>query len=158
MPENSTQKQRGGFKPGQSGNPAGKPKGARHRATVMAEKLFGDAAEEVCRAVIAKAQQGDMTAARLIVERLCPPRKDRPIDFPLPALASAADAATLMTAILAGVASGEITPQEAAEVARLAEVFVRTFEATEFERRLSELEKAVTAGASPAPRNNQSIS
>jgi Family of unknown function (DUF5681) len=30
------------FSKGQSGNPAGKPPGARHKATMLAEKLMGD--------------------------------------------------------------------------------------------------------------------
>ncbi|HLN49346.1 MAG TPA: DUF5681 domain-containing protein [Steroidobacteraceae bacterium] len=75
MTENATKKQRG-FQKGQSGNPAGKPKGVRNRATLMAalmaEKLMQDDAEEVIRAVIEKAKQGDMTAARLIIERIAP--------------------------------------------------------------------------------------
>ena len=39
-PENSERKQGGRFQPGQSGNPAGKPKGARHKTTLLAEKLI----------------------------------------------------------------------------------------------------------------------
>src|SRR2546429_7242885 len=34
------------FEPGQSGNPAGRPRGARNRATVLAEKLMQDDIEE----------------------------------------------------------------------------------------------------------------
>jgi len=61
MAENATKKQRG-FQKGKSGNPAGKPKGVRNRATLMAEKLMQDDAEDVIRAVTEKAKQGDMTA------------------------------------------------------------------------------------------------
>jgi hypothetical protein len=46
VPENSGAKQAGRYKPGQSGNPAGKPKGARHRAMQMLEKILLDGAEE----------------------------------------------------------------------------------------------------------------
>jgi len=53
------------FRPGQSGNPTGKPKGTRHRATMLAERLLDGEAEAMVRAVIEKAKQGDMTALRL---------------------------------------------------------------------------------------------
>ena len=65
-----------------------------------------------------------MIAARIIVERLCPPRKDRPISFKLPKIENASDASRAMAGILSSVASGEITPQEASEVATLIEGFV----------------------------------
>jgi Family of unknown function (DUF5681) len=39
-PEKSAAKQHGRFKPSQSGNPAGKPKGTRHRITRAIEELL----------------------------------------------------------------------------------------------------------------------
>ncbi|MDA9446019.1 hypothetical protein XI01_04685 [Bradyrhizobium sp. CCBAU 21360] len=56
------------------------------------------------------------------------PRKDRPATFDLPAIKDAAEAASATGAILSGVASGQITPGEAAEVAKLVETFVMAFE------------------------------
>ena len=48
-PENSRINQGGStkWKPGQSGNPAGKPKGTRHKATMLAERLLDGQAEEL---------------------------------------------------------------------------------------------------------------
>ena len=71
-PENSGPKQNTKIRPGASGNPAGKPKGTRHRATQMAEKLMENDATDVVNAVITAAKQGDMVAARLILERIAP--------------------------------------------------------------------------------------
>jgi hypothetical protein len=45
MADNTTPKQRGGFAPGQSGNPAGRPKGARNKATLAVEALLVGEAE-----------------------------------------------------------------------------------------------------------------
>ena len=99
MTENATEKQRG-FQNGQSGNPAGKPKGVRNRATLMAEKLMQDDAEQVVRAVVEKAKQGDMTAARLIIERIAPVRKGRPITVDLPDAKTSADLAAAMASLV----------------------------------------------------------
>ena len=92
MTENATEKQHG-FQKGQSGNPAGKPKGVRNRATLMAEKLMQDDAEQVVRGVVEKAKQGDMTAAHLIIERIAPVRKGRPTTLDLPDAKTSADLA-----------------------------------------------------------------
>jgi hypothetical protein len=44
VPENQKKQQgvRGGFSPGQSGNPKGRPRGSRNRATPLAQELLGD--------------------------------------------------------------------------------------------------------------------
>jgi hypothetical protein len=52
-----------------------------------------------------------------------------------------------MVAITAAAAQGAITPDEAAELARVVEIFVRAVETSDFERRLQELEQANAACA-----------
>jgi Family of unknown function (DUF5681) len=120
--ENSVPKQRGRpFMPGQSGNPAGKPKGARNRSTIAAELLLEGEAKALTRKAIELGLAGDTTALRLCLERLVPPRKDRPISLDLPAIKSADDAANAIGAVLAAVGEGRITPSEAGEVMALIE-------------------------------------
>jgi hypothetical protein len=108
---------------------------------VLAEKLMQDDAEEVVKAVVSAAKGGDITAARLVLDRIAPARRDNPVSFALPAITSAADAANAMISILAAVAAGEITPSEGAEVAKLLDAFTHTLEARDFERRLMVLEQ-----------------
>ena len=133
---------RGQFKPGQSGNPKGKPKGARHRATVVAQSLLDGEAEELTRKCIELALGGDMTALRLCLERLVPPRRDAPVSFTTPVMETAGDAVSVLGAIVQAVADGEITPAEGATVASLIETFRRTLETEELERRITELERS----------------
>lgn len=140
-PENTGPIQGGRFQPGQSGNPAGKPKGARNRATLAAEALLDGESEELTRKAIELAKGGDTTALRLCLERLIPARRDKPVNFDLPPIETADDAAKAMGAILQAVAGGEISPSEGAEVARLLEGYVKTLETAEFERRLAALER-----------------
>jgi hypothetical protein len=75
MAENAAAKQRRRgrpFEPGKFGHPAGKPNGTRHRITMLAEKLMQNDTEAVVRAVVEAAKGGDMTAARLILDRIVP--------------------------------------------------------------------------------------
>jgi hypothetical protein len=75
---------------------------------------------------------------RTLVDRLVPPRKDRPVAFALPALHTAADAAQAMAALTAAVASGALTPSEATG---MVEAFTKALEAADFETRLAALEQ-----------------
>lgn len=91
--ENTAQKQQIGrpFEPGQSGNPAGRPKGSRNKATLAVEVLFDGEAEVITRKAIELAKNGDLAAIRLCLDRIAPPRKDRPVLFALPPLGKPED-------------------------------------------------------------------
>jgi hypothetical protein len=52
-----------------------------------------------------------------------------------------------MAAITTAAAHGALTPGEAAEMARVVEIFVRAIETSNFERRLRQLEEANVPGA-----------
>jgi hypothetical protein len=133
------------FQPGRSGNPNGKRKGTRHRVTMLAERLLDGEAEAMIRTVIDKAKQGDMIALRLCLDRILPPRRDRPVCFSIPTLNSAGDASQAMAGITTAVASGELTPTEAAELSRVIESYLKAIELTDIERRLYTLEQQTAA-------------
>jgi hypothetical protein len=145
MAENTAGKQRGKpFPKGRSGNPRGKPKGARHKTTLLAEKLMQDDAENIVNAVLTAARSGDMTAARIVLDRIAPARRDSPVTFALPKIKRPADAVAASAAILSAVADGRLTPDEALEVSKLIEGFVKTLEVAELEERLNELEERMS--------------
>ena len=122
-------KQRGRpFKPGLSGNPLGRPRGARNRATVAAEVLLDGEADALTRKAIELALAGDTVALRLCLDRILPPRKDRPLHFPLPLEGGPQDPAGAMRAVVAAMAAGQITPSEAAAVLQVMEACRRTAE------------------------------
>lgn len=130
------------FTPGQSGNPAGKTKGTRNRTTMALEAILQGEAESITRKAIELAQAGDTVALRLCMDRLIPVRKDRPITFTLPEIATAADLTKATQALLEGVANGEITPSEAAELSKLVEAHTKAIEAVDLATRLTALEQA----------------
>ena len=140
-PDNTGGKQTGGrFQPGQSGNPNGKPKGARHRATRMVEALIEGEAEEIVRKAVELAKAGDGPVLRAVLDRIAPSRKDAPISFELPPIDTAADAKAASSAVIAAVAAGDVTPSEGSAVMALLVSHKMIVEATDFEARLSALE------------------
>jgi hypothetical protein len=140
--ENTAPKQRGRpFERGKSGNPKGRPKGARNHATVLAETLLDGEAEAIIRKAIDRALEGDTTALRLCLERVLPPRRERRVAFQLPfRIETAADAARASSLVLAECAAGNPSPSEASEIMALISTHVRVFEVAELQARSVALE------------------
>jgi len=139
-PENAGGKQDTRFKPGQSGNPAGKAPGTRHKVTRAIEALLAGEHEALTRKAVEKALEGDMTAMRLCLDRIAPPRRDAPISFALPAIRTAADTVTASSALLDAVAAGDVTPDEAGRVMALLTSHKALVETGDLERRIEALE------------------
>src|SRR5262249_4470495 len=116
------------FQKGESGNPTGRPRGSRNRATLLMENLLADDAEAIGRKAIAMAKQGDRAAIRWCRAGLAPARKGEPVAFDLPPLDKPADSVAAAATIVAAVAAGELTPSEAAELAKVIDVYVRAIE------------------------------
>ncbi len=119
---------------------AGRPKGARNRTTQAVMALLEGEAEALSRKAVEMALAGDSVALRLCLDRLAPPRKDSPVQFPLPRMTTARDAAQAAGAVLQAVSVGDLTPTEGAQVMGLVDSFRRTLEVTELEARLVALE------------------
>lgn len=103
-------KRKAGFQPGVSGNPAGRPKGAKSKRTLIAQE-FESAGSEVARVVVKKALAGDLRAAELMLQRIEPPLKPQApaVTFSLDPDASIADQAK---ALLVACSKGEISPEQ----------------------------------------------
>jgi hypothetical protein len=116
-------------------------KGTRHRATQIAEALMVGDLEAVIKKVASKAKRGDMAAARLILDRVLPPRRGRPVRFPLPPIKTIADVVDALAAITAAVGRGEISTDEALQLSTVVEVAHNTIEQVELKSRLAALEE-----------------
>lgn len=128
------------WKPGQSGNPAGRPSGSRHKVTLAVEALLEGEHEALTRKAIDKALEGDGMALRLCLDRIAPARKDTPISFALPPIKTAADTVTASATLLGAVADGEVTPDEAGRVMALLTAHKALVEAGDLEARITALE------------------
>ena len=129
------------FKPGQSGNPAGRRPGSRNRATLAAEALLEGEAEELTRKAIELAKGGDTTALKMCLDRIAPARKDAPVTLDLPALTGPEAALAGVARAIEAAAAGEVTPSEAGALVALLESYRRAYETNEIEKRLAALEE-----------------
>ena len=126
------------FGKGQSGNPAGRPRGSVNSATRAAMLLLDGEAEALTRKAIELALAGDAGALRLCLDRIVGVRRGRPVDLPgasdLPPVSDARDLAVAMAAVMEAAAQGAITPDEALALAQTAESCARTLEAAHVAR------------------------
>jgi hypothetical protein len=126
--DNTGEQQAGRFRKGQSGNPAGRPRGSRNAATLAVEAMLDGEAAVLTRKAIELALAGDVVALRICLDRIYPARKDRPVAFPLPPITSARDAADIAVAVAEAVAAGHLTPSEAADIGKVIEIYVKAYQ------------------------------
>lgn len=141
-PDTRDEKQGNRWPKGLSGNPRGRPKGARHAALVALDQMGADGAQDALRAVVEAAKGGDVRAADILLRRVWPERRGRPVAIDLPPLARATDLAAALGALVAAVAEGELTPEEGQALAGIVESHRRAIETGEIEQRLAALEHA----------------
>ena len=129
---------------GQSGNPAGRRKGCRNKATLAAELYLDGEAEGLLRKAVEMAHAGSGLHMKLVLDRTIPPRRERPEPIALPPIESAADIPAAMNAVAAALANGTITTGQAAELSVFVANLLRAVEVGEFDRRLTAIEHGDT--------------
>jgi hypothetical protein len=131
------------FEKGRSGNPGGRQRGSRNKATLAAAALLAGESEALTRKAVEMALAGDPTAMRLCMERVLPPCRERTVRFSLPPIEAAR---TGESAVTAALARGEITPGEAERIAGVVDTFVRAIKTTKNEGSGLNLLQILTAG------------
>ena len=125
------------WKPGQSGNPKGKPPGSGELQKLRA--AIGEHVPEIINQLVTAARGGDIQAARLILERVLPPVKaiEQPqaIDLPDGTLTEQG------RAVLAAVARGELAPSQGAQLLTAIGTLGKVAEIDELAARIAALEE-----------------
>ncbi len=129
----------GRWRQGVSGNPKGRPRGARNRATRMAEMLLDAAAATLAGKAIERALAGDDVALRFCLARIVAPRRAPAVELDLPPLDTQQDLALAMAAVGEAAARGDIAPSEALDLARVVDTAIRAVEARDAEFRTNQL-------------------
>jgi len=134
-----TEKKRGGWQKGQSGNPKGKTAGSGELQRLRAS-IAGDV-PDILTGLVNAAKRGDIQAARLILERVLPPVKaiEQAVALQMP------EGGTLTAqghAVLSAVADGELAPGQGAQLLTAIGTLARVTEIDELTQRITALEAA----------------
>lgn len=128
------------FQKGQAPGP-GRPPGSLNKSTLLLDQLASEATEKVVLAVQEQAEEGNMYAAAILLARTWPRRRGRPVQLDLPSVADTGGLVAAQAAVIAAMAKGEISPDEAASVASVLETQRRAIEINDHELRIQELEQ-----------------
>lgn len=133
------------FRPGESGNPAGRRPGSgwvgkvRQQLQEAWEGSESDGADGIRSKLVELAKAGDMQAIRLVAERVCPPLRAVeaavPIELPMGTLGDKADA------VLRALGVGELAPGQASQVMQAIAALAKVQEIDDLTRRIEALEK-----------------
>ena len=136
----------GQFRPGFSGNPTGRP---RSESAALRQEL-AEHAGDVVQSVLKAALSGDMTAAKMILDRVLPPLRPQTETVQIAREAGGGPVGTAEAVIGAAIA-GRIPPDTAVELLSAATSLSRIIETAELKARLEALERAVSPHK-PKPR------
>lgn len=128
------------FRKGQSGNPAGRPKGSPNPATTLRRQIAADL-PGIIGTLVSRAKEGDVQAANVLLSRCLPalkPQADLP-DAPI----QGANLAERAEAIAAGALAGDLPPSTASELMAVLAQQARIAEISELSERLGRIEAAL---------------
>ena len=125
------------FKPG---NP-GRPPGSKNKTTRMAEQLVEGQAEQLVQKVLELAQGGNMTALRMVLDRVWPPRKGQPVNVVMPSINTSEDVLAAIASIWTAIRQGDLTPEEASALSIVIDRSIHAIEVHDIAKRIAVLEE-----------------
>ncbi len=137
----TTTKATGRWRPGQSGNPAGRRPGSG--SVQQLRQGIEESLPEIIQVLTDRAKAGDIGAARLLLERAVPPL--RPVEAPQ-ALQIVGDGLSGQAkSVVALAASGEVSVTHASQLITALGTLAKLIEVDELERRIQSLENSLEA-------------
>jgi hypothetical protein len=97
--------------------------------------LLEGQAEALTQTAIQMGLARDPMVLQFCLNRIIPPRKDRPVTFPLRPIDTARDAAEALSDLASAVSSGQITPCDAEAISKVLGHAAKAFEVAELAER-----------------------
>jgi len=126
------------WQPGQSGNPNGRPPGTGEVAKLRAG--IAERVPEILERLTEAALAGDVSAARLLLERVLPPVK--PVELPIDFALSDGRPTEQARQVLAAAAGGTLAPDQAVSLIGALAALAKITETDELRERIERLEAA----------------
>jgi hypothetical protein len=126
------------FTKGKSGNPAGRPRGAKDKRTELRELLKPHAPQLIQR-LVEEALDGDVSALRICLDKLIPNirPKDEALNLPL-----TGNLTQQGKKIIRAIGNGTVTPSESSTVMCILQAQAKLVESDELILRIERLEEA----------------
>ena len=133
----------GRFQKGQSGNPAGRRKGALNKVSRKVIERISERGDELLDVVLSKAMEGDLAALKLCLERLCPAQKELPLPaVNIPEIKTPEDLPKATEALMKAATSGSMTPSALAAMIAVVKAHVEAVQTADLAERIRKLEGA----------------
>jgi hypothetical protein len=129
------------FKPGKSGNPNGRPRGAKNKITIEAKTILEGNTEAITRKAVEMALDGDPAAMRLCMERIYPRPKELSIKTRLPDIKQTSDIPLAISKIFQMIGNGKLTIDQGKTLASIVTAQANVLELAELEKRITDLER-----------------
>ena len=130
------------FQRGQSGNPAGRPKGSGIAGELR--KAITDSAADSVQTMITNAKAGDMQAAKALLDKVLPTLKPEALAVLLPDMVEADTLSAKAEAAIDAAGAGELSPSAASDLVSAIAALAKIIETTELQKRLEALEQLLT--------------
>jgi hypothetical protein len=115
----------------------GRPRGSRNKSALLFDEIGREGIEATIRMLKRKAdEEGSVRAAAVLLARTWPKGRGRRVVLDLPAVENAGDVVQAQAAVIAAMAAGEITPEEANTIADLLEKQRRALETCDLARQI----------------------
>jgi hypothetical protein len=142
VPSSDSRLANGQFAKGNPGGP-GRPR-AVDRAREF-DRRVTEAGPELIEALLTTAKGGNLRAIEMLLDRVWPVRRGRPVAVDAPEIRKTADLLPVGAAITNAVLTGELTPQEGSAAARVLTAHADMIDTADFEQRLKALEEVARA-------------
>jgi hypothetical protein len=123
------------FKPGQSGNPKGRPKD-KTPATIIRKSIVTDM-PDIIKNLVVMAKAGDVQAAKILLDRICPPLKPQAMPICLPVIGSLSEQGN---EIIKATMAGQIPPDIGSQLIMALASQSKIIEIEELTKRIEALE------------------
>lgn len=123
------------FKPGQTGNPKGRPK--NKTAATLLRRSITESMPQIIETLIDSAKAGDVAAAKVLLDRVCPVLKPQAAPIMLPVVDSLAGQGD---EIIKATMTGQIPPDVGSALITALAAQSKIIEVDELQRRIEALE------------------
>ena len=142
----------GRFAKGNPGGP-GRPR-ARERVAAL-DFLAAEAGAELIEVALNEAKKGNLRAVEMLLDRIWPVRRGRPVEIEAPPIRATADLLPVGAALTDAVLSGDVSPEEGTAAARVVDAHRKMIELVDNEERLAALEEVADKLIARRPPNRE---